>query len=521
MIPGAIDKFAHLIHPSQPILVEPIASEKIPGGIATIHPSEPISGGINRIQTSEPTPGEIDKIHASEPTLGDPISSVSREKILGELVFRELAPELKHSLERGKPLSAFEEKAAIALIKHVGNDKIAKTFRRFQRDLSAYRQRLPQDEYDTLLDSLWEKLSCIACATPQGSVDDSLEVAGQFLRDRRSVSEMRAIFLQKEQRHLLLEFVQSFLESRECSDDAKAVFLTSVSDVITNAEHTPLLANLVRSFLPKVIDESVSLSLRLAMLRALAFDFRDCLSDFSILGQIKTFLSNSEDSVLSRSLWCVFGLLAVDSEPDLEGFGSDSARANAAALEIAMVRLGNSAPQNFALNFSNPHVGLLKCAALCHHAISCEVTSSFFRNLFRVAGIVIMTSKSVQNDDTQCAARNVADLTSDSFFNTKDEPGPWICWNFRERCVRPIDYTIKSHLLDSRVIETAADVKNQTEMHQKTHDPDLSYPIHMSSFAVLRSTECHFIRLTQTDLNQWHNNSLAISVFEFLGIIIE
>jgi hypothetical protein len=40
-------------------------------------------------------------------------------------------------------------------------------------------------------------------------------------------------------------------------------------------------------------------------------------------------------------------------------------------------------------------------------------------------GIVAITSKSVFNDDSWCALRNVADLISDSVFRSKCEPGQW------------------------------------------------------------------------------------------------
>jgi hypothetical protein len=47
-------------------------------------------------------------------------------------------------------------------------------------------------------------------------------------------------------------------------------------------------------------------------------------------------------------------------------------------------------------------------------------------------GIVTITSKSVLNDDPKYALKSVADFASDSYFHSKNEPGQWICWDFRE-----------------------------------------------------------------------------------------
>jgi hypothetical protein len=56
-------------------------------------------------------------------------------------------------------------------------------------------------------------------------------------------------------------------------------------------------------------------------------------------------------------------------------------------------------------------------------------------------GIVTTTSKSV-DDDLWNALTNAANLTSNLRFFSKDEPGQWFCWDFREMRVRPTHYTI-------------------------------------------------------------------------------
>jgi hypothetical protein len=55
-----------------------------------------------------------------------------------------------------------------------------------------------------------------------------------------------------------------------------------------------------------------------------------------------------------------------------------------------------------------------------------------------------ITSKSVLNDDPEYALTNVPDLTSESRFGSKNGPGQWVCWDFRQMRVRPTHYTNKT-----------------------------------------------------------------------------
>jgi hypothetical protein len=58
-------------------------------------------------------------------------------------------------------------------------------------------------------------------------------------------------------------------------------------------------------------------------------------------------------------------------------------------------------------------------------------TESKPHKAFHLCEMVTSVSKPVDPDPT-CALKNVADLTSDSFFQSKDQPGPWICEEFHE-----------------------------------------------------------------------------------------
>jgi uncharacterized coiled-coil protein SlyX len=133
--------------------------------------------------------------------------------------------------------------------------------------------------------------------------------------------------------------------------------------------------------------------------------------------------------------------------------------------------------------------------------------------------IVTITSKSVT--DSSHALGNVADLTSESSFISKSEPGQWICWDFHEVRVRPTHYTIKSADLTSWVVEASLDGESWTKVDRKTGSTDLKEKPFLGSFAVSTSAKCRFIRLTQTDTAHTGHHSLTIRSFEVFGTLFE
>jgi hypothetical protein len=135
-------------------------------------------------------------------------------------------------------------------------------------------------------------------------------------------------------------------------------------------------------------------------------------------------------------------------------------------------------------------------------------------------GIITLTSKSVLSHNPKCALRNVADLTSGSWFWSKDEPGQWVCWDFHEMRVRPTHYTIKGYCLKSWVIESSLDGEAWTEIDRKTDTQDFK-DWKTASFAVSKSAECGFIRLTQTGKRRDGQDDLCIKAFEVFGTLLE
>jgi hypothetical protein len=139
-----------------------------------------------------------------------------------------------------------------------------------------------------------------------------------------------------------------------------------------------------------------------------------------------------------------------------------------------------------------------------------------------VNGLVTITSKSV-SDDPRFALTNTADLDSDAFFESKDEPGQWVCWDFLETRLHPTRYTISSIDLKSWVIEASLDGETWIEIHRQTADQAGS---NVASFACSHEAGCRFIRLTQIDVNpvgggKAGGNALRLRAVEFFGTLLE
>jgi uncharacterized coiled-coil protein SlyX len=137
-------------------------------------------------------------------------------------------------------------------------------------------------------------------------------------------------------------------------------------------------------------------------------------------------------------------------------------------------------------------------------------------------GIVTITAKSVMSHKIEHAVRNAAGLTSDSDFMSKNEPGQWICWDFHKMRVRPTHYTIRTSDLKSWVVESSLDGEAWTEIDWKTDNEDFrALGGNTASFAVSKSAECRFIRLTQTGKDHDRNDFLRIMAFEVFGTLLE
>jgi hypothetical protein len=138
-------------------------------------------------------------------------------------------------------------------------------------------------------------------------------------------------------------------------------------------------------------------------------------------------------------------------------------------------------------------------------------------------GIVTITSKSIYRDDPLYTLKNVADLTYCSWFQSKNEPDQWICWDFHEMRVRLAHYTIRTGWLKSWVVEGSLDGENWTEIDRKTDNQDLKYAGNNKavSFTVSKPVESRFIRLTQTGKDHNGNDYLFLVTVDFFRTLSE
>jgi hypothetical protein len=144
-------------------------------------------------------------------------------------------------------------------------------------------------------------------------------------------------------------------------------------------------------------------------------------------------------------------------------------------------------------------------------------------------GIVTITSKSAQdpsydgsNMPIKYAINRIADAGSALGFISKNEPGQWVCWDFREMRVRPTHCTIQACYLKSWIVEGSLDGSAWTEIDRQTNNQDFKNWWNTASFAVSKPAEFRFIRLTQTDKRPFYDDDvLSLCAVEFFGTLSE
>jgi hypothetical protein len=134
-------------------------------------------------------------------------------------------------------------------------------------------------------------------------------------------------------------------------------------------------------------------------------------------------------------------------------------------------------------------------------------------------GAVEITASSVSGTHYP---RNAADLERCSWFSSKNEPGPWICLDFKTVRIEPTHYTILAGnwtFLKSWAIEGSDDAVSWTEIDRRENKSDFNHPKAVKTFAVSRSESFGRIRLRQTDPNHSGGNCLLLKAFELFGAV--
>jgi hypothetical protein len=132
--------------------------------------------------------------------------------------------------------------------------------------------------------------------------------------------------------------------------------------------------------------------------------------------------------------------------------------------------------------------------------------------------IVRFSPKPTSPDDTEVYVLPVlANLRPGWHFRLTDSPGQWVCWDFGEMRVWPRSYAIQGYKLGSWVLEGSQDGENWEMIDKQELNQDYQGRWSRASFAVSKSPECQFIRLTQLGQN---NYSLGLYAIEFFGTIL-
>jgi hypothetical protein len=141
------------------------------------------------------------------------------------------------------------------------------------------------------------------------------------------------------------------------------------------------------------------------------------------------------------------------------------------------------------------------------------------------------------NNQPMSAAKNAADLESDSCFNSAfrhsweaipHTRNNWICYDFKERRIVPTHYTIRtngdgpgySHL-KSWLVETSVDGENWREVAHEEDNEQLNGRRFTATFTIAGGGKCRFIRLVQIGRNHYVRDDIFISAWEIFGNLIE
>jgi hypothetical protein len=106
-----------------------------------------------------------------------------------------------------------------------------------------------------------------------------------------------------------------------------------------------------------------------------------------------------------------------------------------------------------------------------------------------------------------------------------NEPNQWLCYDFKDRKVRPTRYSIHAHssgyYLRSWIFEGSMDGSRWTELDCHTNDQTTNSNHPIGTFPVSQHFECQFVRLRQTGVCAEGNHHLILFAMEIFGDLIE
>jgi hypothetical protein len=122
--------------------------------------------------------------------------------------------------------------------------------------------------------------------------------------------------------------------------------------------------------------------------------------------------------------------------------------------------------------------------------------------------------------------KNVADLSSDSIYNSGGVPNQWICFDFKTMQVAPTHYTVRSYSagpngwhLKNWVIEGSQDGNSWTEIDRRENNADLNSSHAVKTFAISKRGSFRMLRLFLIGPAHNGGHGMIISRVEFFGTL--
>jgi hypothetical protein len=138
-------------------------------------------------------------------------------------------------------------------------------------------------------------------------------------------------------------------------------------------------------------------------------------------------------------------------------------------------------------------------------------------------GVVAITAHRPCSDYPGFAAKNIADLEANSYFDCANESDMWVCYDFKTLKVGLTDYSIRSCYrydnlsLRSWVVEASTDGEHWTEADRRDNRDELRAKHVVASFPVAKPTVGRYVRLRQTGRNHSNSFETYTSGFELFG----
>ena len=123
--------------------------------------------------------------------------------------------------------------------------------------------------------------------------------------------------------------------------------------------------------------------------------------------------------------------------------------------------------------------------------------------------------------------KTVADLQENSCFCSRDSDSQWICYDFKDRLVKPTWYSIRSYFAGehgchpmSWNLEVSQDNKSWDCIDQRRDNVDLNGKFKEASFQITTEHDpVQYVRLRLVAKNHFPSDTLKISAFELFGTL--